>query len=177
MIEPTIRANKADLSNDLPHHIREPAALRGFGEQLPDAEVGKHHIGRSVQRFIIGPFKAVAFDRRMEQVIDFPNEMLDVFVGDVTALIFKQVIDTNEEIGNRVEPRKPGILLKQCEERIDGFNRPVDAFIRQLLGHNQGPVKSDQAFTDREHRAPANVDGNERCRLGRCRHMSSVAGQ
>lgn len=89
--------------------------LRSPGQEFSDTEMGKHHIRRSVQCFIVGPFKAIAFDRRMEQAIDFPSEMLDGFVGDVAAVIFEHVIDSNEEVGNRVEPRKPRILLKQCE--------------------------------------------------------------
>jgi len=89
--------------------------LRSFGQQLPDTEMSKHHVRRAIQGFIVRPLKAIAFDRRMKQTIDFPDEVFDIFIGHVAAVIFQQVIDANEEIGERVEPRKPGVLLKQVE--------------------------------------------------------------
>lgn len=102
----------------------------------------------------------------MEENIDFLMEMLDVVIGDVATVIFEELIDPDQEIGNGMKPCEPGIALQQFEQAVHGLHRPVDAFIGLLFGNDERAVKPDEAFTDREDRAPAGIDRNECGGLG-----------
>ena len=126
----------------------------------------KHDVGGAIQGFVVGTVKPITFNGRMKQAVDFPKKVCDVFIRDVTAVVLKQVIDSDEEVGEGVEPREPGILLKKREQRVDRLDRTIDPFVGQLLRDNQSPVKPDQAFSNREQGAPARVNRNKGRRIG-----------
>ena len=83
---------------------------------------------------------------------------------------------SNKEIGNRVQPGEPGVLLEQFDQHLDGFHGSTHAFIRLLLGKDEGTVKPDEAFPDRQHCSTPWIHGNQRRRVRGRSHMSSVAG-
>ena len=119
-----------------------------------------------IERFIVGPFESFTFDGWMEQSIDLVKEMLYIVLGDVAAVIFQQMINSHQQIGDRVEPRKPGILLQQFKQPVHRLDRSTNAFIGELLGDDEGTVKADEAFPDAKDRPSARIDGHQRCGLG-----------
>ena len=112
----------------------------------------------------------------MKQAVDFSQEMRDVVAGDIARIVLQQVINANKEIGNRVQPCEPGVLLEQFDQHLDGFHGSTHAFIRLLLGKDEGTVKPDEAFPDRQHCSTPWIHGNQRRRVRGRSHMSSVAG-
>ena len=138
----------------------------GFGQQFSDTKMREDDIRSPIQRFIVGPFEAFAFDRRMEQSVDLVKKMLHIVIGDFATVILQQVINPYQQIGNRVEPGKPGVLLKQLKQLVHRLNRTTNALIGQLLGNDEGAMKADEAFPDAKDRAPARIDRNQRCGLG-----------
>ena len=56
----------------------------------------------SIQRFIIGSFKAFPFRRGMKQRINLMHEMGEVLIGDVTGIILEQMVHAYEQIRDRV---------------------------------------------------------------------------
>lgn len=167
MIHQTALARTAHLLGKFAsHHTRAVARLRGLGQQLSHAKMREHDVGCPVHRFVVGPFESFAFHRGMEQAVDLLQEVLHVVIGHVAAVVFQQVIDANEQIGDRVKPCEPGISLKEFEQAVHGLDRSVDAFVSQLFGNDESAVKPDEAFADREDRAPARIDRNERSGLG-----------
>ncbi len=129
--------------------------------------MSEHNVRRAVHGFVVGSLEPIPFDRGIEQAIDFTDEVVDVFIGNVAALIFQQMIDANKKIGDRMEPCKPRVLLKQVEQGIDGFDRTVEMLIGRLLGHDERAVKPHQSFADREDGSPPAVDGDKSCCLWR----------
>lgn len=108
----------------------------------------EHDIGSPVQGFVVGPFESFAFHRGMEQAVDLLYEVLHIVIRHVAAVVLKQVIDANEQIGDWMKPRKPGVFLKQLEQGVHGLDWSVDAFVGQLFGDYQSAVKADEAFSD-----------------------------
>jgi len=100
----------------------------------------------------------------MQQAIDLLEKPFHDFFGDIIRIIFQDMVDADEEVGEWVKPGKPGVLLKQEEQAVDRSDRPVDVFIGLLFSDDEGAVQSDQAFSNREHLTAANIDWNE----GRC---------
>lgn len=94
------------------------------------------------------------------------NEVRNVFLGDVAAVIFEQLIDPDQHIGDGMKPGEPGIALKQFQQAVHRLNRAIDTFIGLLFGEDQRAVKPDEAFSDREDGAPEGIDRNERSGLG-----------
>jgi len=62
------------------------------------------------------------------------NEVHNVFFGDVAAVIFEQLIDPDQHIGDGMKPREPGIALKQFQQAVHRLNRAIDTFIGLLFG-------------------------------------------
>ena len=77
------------------------------------------------------------------------NEVPNVILGDVAAVIFEQLIDPDQQIGDGMKPCEPGITLQQFQQTVHRLNRSVDAFIGRLFGNNERAVKPDEAFPDR----------------------------
>ena len=145
---------------------KRTGGLGSFGEQLPQSKMCEHHIGSPIERFIVRPFKTFTFYRWMEKDIDFMNEMRNVILSDVAAVIFEQLIDPNQHIGDGMKPCEPGIALKQFQQAVHRLNRTDDAFIGLLFGDDQRAVQPNEALSDREDCAPEGIDRNERSGLG-----------
>lgn len=121
----------------------EPSSQRGQNQQFLHFAVGHHDIGRALKRFIITPLEAVAHFRRSNEPPDFSHENGDILRRDGFISIH-QLIDSDDHVGERMKPGEPGIVhhqLKQLSGRIDSS---VDAFKRQLLGHDQRFVKAQK---------------------------------
>jgi hypothetical protein len=118
--------------------------LGGAAQEFSDAKMGQHDIGRPVQGLIVGPLEAVSFDGRVQQSVDFAQEMAYVLIGDVTGLVLEQMIHSDQQIGNRVQPGEPGIFLEQVEQDLGGGYGSAEALIRVLLSDDEGAVKLNQ---------------------------------
>src|SRR5215467_9984736 len=145
---------------------KRTGGLGSFGQQLSQAKMCEHHIGSPIERFIVRPFKTFTFDRWMKKDVDFMNEVHNVFFGDVAAVIFEQLIDPDQHIGDGMKPCEPRIALKQFQQAVHRLNRTIDMFIGLLFSDDQCAMKPDEAFSDREDCAPEGIDWNERSGLG-----------
>ena len=129
-------------------------------------KVGEHHVGSPIKRFVIGSLETFTFHGWMKQRIDFAHEMGDIVLSDVERIVLEQLIDTHEQIRDRMQPGKPGIFLEQVNEGFHRWNRPAEAFVGLLLGNDQGAVKSDEVFPNRAHDASSGIYGNKGGRSG-----------
>jgi hypothetical protein len=145
--------------------ITKPPELCSLGQQLSYMKVSEHDIGSPLERFIVGSFESFSFDGWMKQAVNFSQEMRDIVAGDVTRIVLQQVINADKQIGDRVQPGEPGVLLEQLDQHFHGLHGSTHAFIGLLLRKNEGTVKPDEAFPHRQDSPATWIHGNKRRRV------------
>jgi len=81
---------------------QKPKRSSGPRQEFSYPKVREHHVWRPVQSFVVGALEPFSLQRRMQQGVRFPDQMDDVFFRNVAGLVLKQMIDANEQIGDRM---------------------------------------------------------------------------
>lgn len=132
--------------------------LRCFCQQdARDMEMGKHHIGGSVERLIVGALEPVSLNRRAGQGAYLGYKVHDVFMGDVEHVVVQELIDPEQQIQQGAEPCEPGIVEHQLDEFVRRADAAVDAFVGELLRHNQRAIERQESLVYLQHHAAQRV--------------------
>ena len=68
-----------------------------------------------MERFVVTPFKPIAFLRRSNQPPDIREKQSDFFSSEFT-LSDKQFVHPDDQLGQGMEPRKPGIVQDELQQ-------------------------------------------------------------
>ena len=75
------------------------------------------------------------------------------------------MIHADQQIGDRMQPGEPGILLQKVEQGFSRRYRPTQAFISLLLGKDESAVEPNQTFPHRAYDASPGIYRDERGRV------------
>lgn len=109
---------------------------RGECQQFLHLAVGQYDVGGALQRLIITPLISIAQFRGANEPSDFCQQNRDVINRGLIVSI-EQLVDTDDHIGERMEPGKPRVVHYKLEELACGVNSAINPLIGQLLGDNQ----------------------------------------
>ena len=126
--------------------------LRGFFQQdARDVEVGEDHFRGSMEGLVVGALEPIALDRRAGQGAHLGHKVFDVFMGDIKRVVLQEAIDSEQQIQHGTEPCKPGIAEHQLDELVRRADAAVDAFVGELLRHNQRAIERQKFLVHLQH--------------------------
>ena len=109
--------------------------------------VGQYYIGIPLQSIEIMPGEAFAFFSGDQQASALLDECPHIFLRNwFTSL--QSFIHGDDELGQRAEPGKPGIVGEQLQEILGGRDTANRSFVAHPFGVNQGFVQGQQRFAE-----------------------------
>ena len=135
--------------------------------------MGQDHVRCPLQCFIVAAFKTIALLGGTQHRARFRQEVLCRFQGRVV-LIFEDDIDADDEVLQGVKPGEPGIVHDQLQQLSRRGDAPVDAFIGDLFGDDEGLVQAKQAVAEVLEAAAQTVRNRIRSRPGRTCHIPPI---
>ncbi len=124
--------------------------------------MGEYDVGSALQRLKITPLISIAKLRGTNEPSDFRQQDRD-FIDRRLLVPVEQFVDTDNHIGERMEPGKPWVVHYQLEELARRVHSAVNPLIGQLLGNNQGFMQAQESMPNISQGLPQRIGFSDIC--------------